>query len=61
MDRLRCTKRRKVKEDPNILFASIKTIGNDQRLVGRETVTNLDSSEGEDSDDALNSREVFPK
>ena len=28
VERLRRTKRRKVEEDPNTLFASIKTIGN---------------------------------
>ena len=59
MERLRRTKRRKVKEDPNTLFASIKTISNAQRLVGRETATDSDSLEEEDSSNAESCIEVL--
>ena len=52
MDRLRRTKRRKVQEDPNTSFASINTISDAQRLVGRNLAKDSDSSEEEDSSDA---------
>ena len=59
MERLRRTKRRKVKEDPNTLFASIKTIGNAQRLVRREVAVDSEFLEEEDSSDAESCIEVL--
>ena len=59
MERLRRIKRRKVEEDLNTLFASIKTISDAQRLVGREVVTDLDFLEEEDSSDAESCIEVL--
>ena len=52
MEKLRRTKKRKVEEDPNTTFASIRTISNAQRLVGRKVASDSDSSEEEDSSDA---------
>ena len=59
MDRLRRTKRRKVQEDPNTSFASIKTISDAQRLVGRNLAEDSDSSEEENSSDAESCIEVL--
>lgn len=59
MDRLRRTKKRKVEEDPNILFASIQTVGDAQRLVGRQPVGDSDSEEKDDSSDAEDCIEVL--
>ena len=59
MERLRRTKKKKVEEDPNTLFASIRTISDAQRLVGRQAVKEEDSSEEEDSSDAESCIEVL--
>jgi len=59
VDRLRLIKKRKVKEDPNTLFISIRTVGDAQRLVGRWPVGDLDSEEEDDSSDAEDCIEVL--
>jgi len=59
VERLRRTKKKKVEEDPNTLFASIRTISDAQRLVGRQAVKEEDSSEEEDSSDAESCIEVL--
>ena len=59
VDRLRLTKKRKVKEDPNTLFTSIRTVGDAQRLVGRRPVGDSDSEEEDDSSDAEDYIEVL--
>jgi len=59
VDRLRLTKKRKVEEDPNTLFTSIRTVGDAQRLVGRRPVGDSDSEEEDDSSDAEDCIEVL--
>jgi len=59
VERLRRTKKRKVEEDPNTTFASIRTICDAQRLVGRKVASDSDSSEEEDSSDAESCIEVL--
>ena len=58
IDRIRSTKRRKVEEDPNTLFANIKTIRASQRDVRRPDVEDSDSEEEYDSDDMQDCIEV---
>jgi len=51
LERVRRTKRKKVKVDPNTQFTNIKTIRASQRAVGRNPVEDSDSEEDEDSSD----------
>ena len=59
MNRLRRTKKRKVEEDLNTLFASIRIVGDAQRLVGRQLIADSDSEEEDDSSDAQDCIEVL--
>ncbi len=51
IDRIKRSKRRKVEIDPNTTFASITTIREAQRAVGRTPV--IDSNSSEDSDSSV--------
>jgi len=51
VDRLQRTKRRRVKPDPNTLFANIETIRAAQKAVERNPVEDSDSEEEGDSSD----------
>lgn len=59
VERLQRTKKRKVEEDPNTLFASIRTISDAQKLAGRQVTEKSDSSEEEESSDAESCIEVM--
>jgi len=59
VNRLRRTKKRKVEEDLNTLFASIRIVGDAQRLVGRQLIADSDSEEEDDSSDAQDCIEVL--